>query len=345
MRYSYQGKEIFPVVEIYHDLVPYLGHITEKQFFLDAEKTAKAWKLANEQIEDRFRGKIAPRTPGAAPLSYGHLVCLGGTVRFPEDAEPNLVPFAEDLEEGIVRLQECRDMDFSDTEIFRHYKAVNEYLQSEFPDQQISVVSGLGVEGVITSAELMRGQDFFCDLLEEGETAHRFLWLLNESIIRFVQFRNMCDAQPAINPVGGSLADDFASMISPSLWPEYVIPYWNTYFENTTSGINRFLHCENTCPEQLRYLKDAGITMYQPSVAQRLTLDNVRANTDVPFDWLLYAYRVTEMSDTQIQKWVDSAVEAGVIRIRTQFGKYAWSTGKIDRIEAFGRAFEKYADG
>lgn len=145
MRYSYQGKEIFPVVEIYHDLVPYLGHITEKQFFLDAEKTAKAWKLANEQIEDRFRGKIAPRTPGAAPLSYGHLVCLGGTVRFPEDAEPNLVPFAEDLEEGIVRLQECRDMDFSDTEIFRHYKAVNEYLQSEFPDQQISVVSGLGV--------------------------------------------------------------------------------------------------------------------------------------------------------------------------------------------------------
>ena len=71
---------------------------------------------------------------------------------------------------------------------------MNEYLQSEFPDQQISVVSGLGVEGVITSAELMRGQDFFCDLLEEGETAHRFLWLLNESIIRFVQFRNMCDA-------------------------------------------------------------------------------------------------------------------------------------------------------
>ncbi len=85
--------------------------------------------------------------------------------------------------------------------------------------------------------------------------------------------------------------------------------------------------------------------MYQPSVAQRLTLDNVRANTDVPFDWLLYAYRVTEMSDTQIQKWVDSAVEAGVTRIRTQFGKYAWSTGKIDRIEAFCRAFEKYADG
>ena len=145
--------------------------------------------------------------------------------------------------------------------------------------------------------------------------------------------------------MGGSLADDFASMISPSLWPEYVIPYWNTYFENTTSGINRFLHCENTCPEQLRYLKDAGITMYQPSVAQRLTLDNVRANTGVPFDWLVYAYRVTEMSDTQMQKWVDSAVEAGVTRIRTQFGKYAWSTGKIDRIEAFCRAFEKYADG
>lgn len=344
MTYSYGGKQIFPVVEQYHDLVPYLGGISEKEFFLDAEKAAKAWKSTNEIVADYFKGKLKPKTPGAAPLSYGHLVCLGGSLRIPEDAEPNIRPFADDLDEGIAVLRERKDMDFSDTDIFRHYKMVNEYLQSEFPEEKISITSGLGVEGVITSAELMRGQDFFCDILDDPEKTHEFLGLMNESVIRFTQFRNICNGQPAVNPSGGSLADDFASIIPPALWPEYVVPYWNTYFEGVTSGERRFVHCENTYPEQLKFLKDAKITMYQPSVADRLTLDNIRENTDIPFDWLLYAYRITEMSDEEIQAWVDSAVEAGVTKIRTQFGKYAWSSRKMDRILAFYKAFEKYAE-
>ena len=87
---------------------------------------------------------------------------------------------------------------------------------------------------------------------------------------------------------------------------------------------------------------DAKLTHYQPSVADRLTIENIRANTDVPFDWLLYTYHIVDMSDAQIEAWVDNTVKAGITTIRTQFGKYAWSTGKMDRILAFYKAFEKY---
>ena len=48
------------------------------------------------------------------------------------------------------------------------------------------------------------------------------------------------------------------------------------------------------------------------------------------------------MSDVQIQKWVDKTVEAGVSIIRTQFGRYTCQSGKLDRIKAFYKAFEKY---
>jgi hypothetical protein len=125
------------------------------------------------------------------------------------------------------------------------------------------------------------------------------------------------------------------------MWPEFVIPYWNQYFEGLTTG-TRSVHCENLAPAHLKHLKDVNLCHYQPSVSDLLTIENVKANTDIPFDWLLYSYRITDMSDAEIQQWVDKAVEAGITLIRTQFGKYTYEVNKLDRIKAFYKAFDKY---
>jgi len=342
MKYAYKGREIRPMVEIYHDVVPYLGGITEGEFYRDAEKCAAAWKKANAAISDCFGELLPPRAPSAAPLSYGHLVSIGAQVNLPEDSEPNIRPFVNSLEEGIALLKDCRGIDFFDNPTAKHYIEVNEYLQSQFPEYQIAPLAGYGVEGIITTAELMRGQDFFMDLYDDPELTHEFLTLLNENLIAFNRAQRVRNGLSEMNPAGGAIADDFASLIPPDLWPEFVIPYWNQFYAGVGEGTYHWLHCENTHPSQLRYLKDAGITHYQPSVADQLTLENVRANTDVSFDWLLYAYRIVDMTDDQIQAWVDETVRAGVSRIRTQFGKYTWSAGKMDRILAFFKAFEKY---
>ena len=47
-KYSYRGKEIKPIVEIYHDVIPYLGGITEGEFYKDTDKCISAWRSANE---------------------------------------------------------------------------------------------------------------------------------------------------------------------------------------------------------------------------------------------------------------------------------------------------------
>ena len=193
----------------------------------------------------------------------------------------------------------------------------------------------------MTSAELFRGQDFFLDIMDEPEKAAVFLEKMTDSVIRFVQWTRQVNGVERISTTELGLADDFASLIQPDRWRDLVVPFWNRYFEKLTTG-RRSLHCENMVPAQLPFLKEAGIDHFQPSVADRLTLSDVRSGIDIPFDWLLYAYHITGMSDEAIQQWVDQTVRSGVSKIRTQFGRYAWQTGKMNRILAFFRAFDKY---
>ena len=342
MKYEYHGRELSPRLEIYHDLIPYIAGITEYEFYMDREKCAFAWEKANAVLGDYFGPYCDLRTPTAPPVSYGHLISIGAPYTLPRDSEPNVRPFAADIDEAIEVMKRVEDVDFGDNDLCRHYIGLNGYLKTRFPGCTINPLDGYGGEGVITTAVLMRGQDLFIDIYEEPEKAHEYLSLLNRSIIRFYQWCNRVNGQPELNTWGAWLADDFAALIPPYLWPEFVVPYWNEYYEGRTTSPRRTLHCEGVAPEQLKYLSDVGITHYQPSVSEKLTLDNVRANTDIPFDWLLYAWKVTDMSDSEIQDWVDEAVAAGVSIIRTQIGKYAWMNNRQDRLTAFLHAFDKY---
>jgi len=340
MPYYYEDHELFPIVEIYHDVVPYLAGISMHAFFTDAQLCAKAWRIANQKLKDFFGDLLQPRKPSPPPLSYGHLICLGAPVRYPEDGEPNISPLADSLDQAIDLVDQGRDLNFDDLPIVEQYRAFRRTLQQAFPEQNVPF-SGLGVEGPVTSAELFRGQDFFLDIMDEPEKTTVYLEKMTDSVIRFIQWTRRVNGEECVNAAGSGLADDFASLIQPDRWRELVIPFWNRYYAALTTG-RRFLHCENMVPAQLPYLKEAGIDHFQPSVADRLTLNDVRSGIDISFDWLLYAYQITGMCDEAIQQWVDQAVQAGVRQIRTQFGRYAWQAGKMDRILAFYRAFDKY---
>ncbi len=341
-KYEYKGVQIYPTLEILHSLIPHLAGITESEFFLNQEKCIGAWKSANEQLAAFFGDLHTLRTPTAPPLSYGHLVSLGVPLHQPENGEPNVEPCVSSIDEAIAFMEERRDIDFGAASECRRYMEINAALQEEFPECKIAPLASYGFEGVITTAELIRGLDFFCDLYDEPEKVHTYLSLVNESVIAFEKFRRRTNGWKEVNPVSASIADDFASLIPPTMWSEYVVPYWNYYFESLTTGNSRFVHCENLIPAHLPYLKDAGITRYQPSVSDALTIENIRHNTDIPFDWLLYEYRITDMSDDEIQAWVDQTVEAGITVIRTQASRYAWTVGKEKKLLAFYNAFEKY---
>lgn len=340
MKYAYNGVEIHPSVEIYHDSFVYLGGITMKEFFWDKEKCAKAWRVGAEKLAEYFGDMLPLRSVAGPPISYGHLICLGAPVTYPENTEPNIKPFIKSVEEGIELLNRMKDIDYTQQPLFKHYVELCDYLQEQFPEQNIPF-SGMGSQGPLTSVILARGQDFIFDVYDYPEKAKEFLRLMTDSIVEFRRFTNRVNGVPEVSSHVAGLADDFASLISPDMWPDFVVPYWDQYFEGLTTG-KRYVHCENLSPAHLKHLKSAGVTSYQPSVSDLLTIENIKANTDIPFDWLLYAYRITQMSDQEIQDWVDHTVEAGITLIRTQFGQFTCEAGKLDRIKAFYKAFEKY---
>jgi len=341
MRYEFNKTAIHPSVEVYHDAVVYLGGITMREFYLDKVKCAVAWRTSRQKLRDYFGDLLPLRTPAGPPISYGHLICLGCPVEYPEDGEPNVKPLVTDIDQGIDLLKTKKDIRFREQQIVRHYDELCSYLREQFPEQKVAF-SGLGAQGPLTTAVLLRGQDFIFDIIDYPEKSRTFLTLLTDSIISYRHFQNEMNGLPAVNPDGGGLADDFASLLSPDMWPAFVVPFWNQLLDGVSSGTQRSVHCENLSPAHLKHLKDVRLTHYQPSVSDLLTIENIKANTDIPFDWLLYSYRITEMSDAQIQAWVDNTVAAGITSIRTQFGEFACKLGKLDRIKSFYKAFEKY---
>ena len=321
-------------VEVYHDLVPCVAGIPEKDFFTDAAAMVRAWGLANAWIEDTFHGRVPARVPTPAPNSYGHLVCLGAPLRYSETAEPNISPAANSLDEAIEMLRAARDMDFTAQPIFRQYAEMSRAVREVYPE--CGKISGLGFEGPVTSCALFRGMDFYYDVMDEPEKSCAYLRLMTESVVAFrrqLALYNGQDDLPARG--GGALCDDLASMLPPSLWDSMVIPFWNQYYEGTTLSPSRFLHCEAATPAHLPYIEKAHITHYQPSVSPKLTLRDMAAHVHCQFDWLLYAYQVTEMDDAQIDVWLREAIAYHPMAIRTQIGSYAVKAGKVDRIAAF----------
>ncbi|NMA08495.1 MAG: hypothetical protein GX929_05215 [Clostridiales bacterium] len=339
-KYAYHGRPITFTVEVYPDVIPCLGGITMKQFYLDADAAVQAWRKQLAFVPETFGDAIPPREPTAAPLSYGHLVCLGCPLRYPEDAEPNVSPAVSSLDDAIALLKDARGMDFSKTAIWKHYAAMSDTIRAAFP--QAPKFAGLGMEGPLTSAALLRGQDFYLDLLDEPEKCAEYLSLMTGSIVEYLKQTRRVNGQPEYSAGGVGLCDDLASMVPPSMWDTHVVPFWRQYYRSLTSSKNWSVHCEALYPAHLPYLRKAGIIRYQPSVSPRLTLENVRANTDIPFDWLLYAYRITDMTDAEIAAWQDETLAAGVTSLRTQFGRFAIEAGKLDRISAWVSAAERY---
>ena len=338
--YSHNNRPLHPSVEIYHDIIPYLAGVTMRDFFLSKEKCLYAWHQGTAALLEFYGGLFPMRSPSPPPNSYGHLICIGAPVSFPEHGEPNITAFAGSIDEAIDILHEKKGADFTAHPMFQHYLEIWEHLKTAYPGLPFG---GFGDQGPLTSAVLMRGQDFLLDIYDEPEKSKEFLRLLTDSTIDYAKQLRRINNQPEVLAYGG-MVDDHASLIPPHMWDEFVLPYWNQRFAGLSSGTTREVHVENLMPQHLECLNRANITHFQPSVSDMITLEAIKEHLDpaITVDWLLYSYHITGMSDDEIQEWVDETVQAGVSIIRTQVGAYAAQIGKLDRVKAFMAAFEKY---
>jgi len=258
-------------------------------------------------VAEMFGNRLQMPPPNAASISYGHLASLGAKIRYPDNSEPNTEPMFSNIQEGVNWLK--RDVDFSANDVFKRYYEVWQYLKQSFPNEKVQF-SGYAHQGPLTSAVLLRGQDFYVDIYDEPELTKEFLTLLTDSIVRFNHFLRTINGQPLVDPSGSYLADDFSSLVSPWFWPEFVVPFWNQYYSGLTTG-KRNIHVENLVPEHLQYLTEVGIGYFDPSVSAKLSPRIIRERVDFDFSWRLLSMHIPNMTTDDVVEWVYHSVEEG----------------------------------
>lgn len=303
--------------------------------FTDLDAIIAAYNRGKPMAEKLFGPDVAMGGPGWAGNSYGHINGLGAELFFPEDSEVGMrPPLYATLDEGLRRLKE--DVDFTKQGMFPFYLDLWEKLKRAFPEHNIPF-TGFKAEGPITTAWGLRHHDFFTDLIERPQDAKEFLRLVTESILKYRAVERAVNGQPAFSPDGTSLADDVAAMLSPGMWPEFVVPTLERYFSGQTSG-RRTAHIEDLRAPHLRFLDEIALDYYDPSVSEKLTPALIRDNCSVPFAWRLNSTHYPTRTPDDVQRWVFEAAADGASSVTTNVAREMCDEQNAEKVKAFCRA-------
>lgn len=310
----------------------YYTNINQRDYFLDKETCRLVNDIGAKGLREVFDERIKISTPHCSSLSYGHLASIGADIVFPDNSEPNAVPMFSSIEDGIKWLK--RDFNFTDCDMFKHYYDMYLYLKESFPNEPV-VFSGYGYQGPITSAVLLRGQDFYLDVYDKPELVKEYLDLLTQSIIKFSRFLRIINGLGLMDKKTGYVSDDFASLLSPEQWKTFVNPYFDMFYKATTTGERR-THVENLVPAHMKRLVELGIVYFDPSVSRALSSAIIIEEApDLYFSWRLLGIDIGYMSVKDIENWVIDNVKQGAPQLHTIISKEYCKPGNPEKAYAF----------
>lgn len=213
--------------------------------------------------------------------SYVEASMLGLKIIFPEDGVP--------WPEGPI-LKSIKDV--NKLKILNPYKeglmsrAIQTYYyMKEKVGKRINIELG-GTEGPITTAVLLRGQEFFVDLYLYPKKVHKLLEIVTEVSLMLREVIEKVTGEP-IRSTG--IADDYSGMLSPDQYIEFAFPYQKEIY-NVFGKEERIFHCELLRKEHLKFLSQLGVTFYDPGGDQYLTIKDIKEEIDIPFSWNIKAF-------------------------------------------------------
>lgn len=302
-----------------------------KEFNLNPDAGVEVYRKGRPIIKEIFGGDVGVPAPTTPPVSYGHINTLGAELIFPENGEVNHSTLCDSLERGIEILK--KPVDFGKTGMVPYYLEYMQKLKQNFPDEKIGF--GFGAQGPVTTAYLLRRDSFFYDPYDNPERTMEFLALIAASVVKFKKyFARTLYGESDINPQGCGLCDDCAAMLGPDLWPDFVIPYINYYFENMTTG-TRFAHIEDLRPNHLELLEKLYLDFYDPSVSPQINPCIIKNNTRVPFAWRLASFHYPDMNLTDIRDFVFKAAADGAGRVFTYVPENSCCLENIEKVKTF----------
>jgi len=288
----------------------YVG-TTLGRYYSEAEVAADTQVHAREQFLSLYGVDLGQ--PSVPVPAYVGVASLGAQLVLPEDHPPMVANQGRVLPDhgAVLALHPATPEESEWLNRYVQMRADMGRLLGKVPPL------GAGQEGPITSAVLLRGDQFFLDVLDAPPVAHHLLGVVTQTYISFVRHARRLNGQADSGSTG--IADDMAGMLPPTLWPEFVVPYWSRIYEELGPG-RRSVHTELLRPPHLPFLRELKIDAYDPGNDQYLDVsDVVSLVPHMDVSWNLYTVRdMLNGTPDSIRATYTRAVEAGMRHMMTE---------------------------
>ena len=310
-----------------------LSQIDIKEYYTDAKAFALAYSQKNRRKIQEMFGADVDVKPYAPAILYGHLSALGFELAFPEGGEVNYKKQNLSLDESIKLFD--HKPDYHKEGYYPSYKQNLEKIRELLPEDLDCLSMQYSTEGPTTLAYELMNQDVFFQPYDDPE---KFKVLLKKIVASIVDFRRFQSGERGIatQKTESGLYDDIAAMFSPDLWDEFVLPYWDIYY-NELCGKGRFIHSEDMTVHHLAHLEKLGITFYEPAISAKLNPVSIRKSVRMPFSWKLESFHYPDLSVQDVRDWVLQAAADGASRVWTVIGANMLNDACASKVKAFIR--------
>lgn len=301
----------------WHLLIPvevqceYAG-VSQSDYYADIEKTILVCQIYPKRFETAT-GYSSPILYSVPVTAYEGVAALGGELVFQKDHQPMI------RSQGCVlasseRIDKLEVPDPWQNARFLRQVEVYHELKRRFGDQ-VSGGPG-GQEGPVTTAGLLRGEEFFLDCIVNPVRAHRLLDVCTEMFIRWV--RASQEVMGKISEIA-AICDDYAGMLGPNLWPEFVLPYYRRIID-ALGPKGCWMHTELVHREHLPLLREMNIIYINFAENRYITIQDVFEELpEIPFGWhILSVQEMLQGTPASIQARFREIVTAGVNEVRCE---------------------------
>jgi uroporphyrinogen-III decarboxylase len=312
-------------------LCEYTG-IRPGDYFSKAEPMYRAQTEGARMINSIYGLELVSTAPRVACPAYLQAAAFGSELVIPEDHPPMLRETGAPAVEDVFKLKLPES--YLETPEVIKYRKIKEEMEKLHGE---SVTMSAGLEGPVTTAKLIRGQDFFLDLYEAPEAAQYLLTISGDSHILFKQEIAQYNGKSYGDSTG--IADDFAGLLSPDMYEKVAQPQYRKIYRALGKKY-RTLHSELLRPDHLKFLPELKLDSFDPGQDQYLDLKDLTEHLvpeEISFWYNVKTSAARDGSPEEIGRHIREAVSGGAELIMIEL------TPGIPRenVRAMIRAFQE----
>jgi hypothetical protein len=178
------------------------------------------------------------------------------------------------------------------------------------------------------------------DVYDSPGFAHRLLARLTDLFIATERAKRRILGRP-ISGGGAGFADDFAGLLPPAQYREFVVPYYNRIYESLAAE-HRSLHSELLRPEHLPILSEFRLDHFDPHTDQYLTVSDMveRMPEGIGWNWrILSSHMVTGTPESLTREFEEAAADGA-----DDFHVYISAPVDADNVRAIAEVARRHGD-